>query len=132
VADTYAVTSSDIAAELPGLYPSGFSATSTPTTAQVQSLIDAADAIVTFQLRGLTGVDPSLTDQAASMVERYIIETVKAQVIRIAYVGRDPAYVASMAGPYDVLAKGYLTTLVGVPIPLIVPQWGASSVIRGS
>jgi predicted aspartyl protease len=129
VANTYTVSPADVAAELPGLYPGGFSATSVPTTAQVQALIDTADLIVTLQIKDSVGLDPSNTDRAAPIAKRFIIETVKAQVLRIIYVGKDPAFIAGVAGPYDVIAKGLLSGIVlmgqqvigtGEAAPLIV------------
>jgi hypothetical protein len=132
VPNTYVITPSDIAAELPSLYQNGFSATTTPTADLVQSLITGADSIVSFRLTANTGQAPTSSDPTASLAERYIIETVKAQVIRIAYVGREAAYVAAIAGPYDALAKGYLDALAGVSPPLAGPRWGTGVVVRAS
>jgi hypothetical protein len=105
VANTYLVAPADIAAELPGLFPGGFTATSTPTSALVQGLINTADTIVTLEIRDSTGQVPAPTDAAAPLAIRYIVETVKAAVLRIIYAGRDPNYLAGTIGPYDVLAK---------------------------
>jgi hypothetical protein len=111
VANTYDVAPADVAAELPGLYPGGFTATSIPTSAQVQGFIDNADTIVTLAVLDSTGQPPSNTDRAATLAKRYIIETVKAMVIRTIYVGRDPAYIAAVAGPYDVMAKANMDAI---------------------
>jgi hypothetical protein len=126
VANTYTVSPADVAAELPGLYPGGFSATSVPATAQVQSLIDAADTFITLTIRDNVGSNPANTDAAAVIAKRYIIETVKAQVLRIIYAGKD---VTGLTAPYDLVAKSYLDSInlmgaqiigTGQPSPLIV------------
>jgi hypothetical protein len=100
VANTYDVTPAAVASELPGLYPGGFSATSTPTDAKVQELIDEADTVVTLRITDDVGASPALSDKAAKVAKRFIINYVKAQVILLLYVGKDPAYVASIAQPY--------------------------------
>jgi hypothetical protein len=111
VANTYDVSPADVAAELPGLYPSGFSGTSVPTTSQVQGFIDVADTIVTLRITDNVAQSPSLSDKAAGIAKRYIIEAVKALVIRLVYVGKDPAYITSIAAPYETLSASYLTAI---------------------
>lgn len=98
--NTYDVAPADIAAELPGLYSSGFSATTVPTSAQVQALIDEADTIVTLRITDDVGTSPALSDKAAKIAKRFIINYVKGQVLLLLYVGKDPAYVASISQPY--------------------------------
>jgi hypothetical protein len=105
LANTYNVAPADIAAELPGLFPGGFSATTTPTDAQVQGFIDMADTIVTLRITDTTGQAPALSDRAAPLAKRFIIETAKGIVVRLVYAGRDPNFIAASAGPYDVMAK---------------------------
>jgi hypothetical protein len=129
VSDTYGVTPADVAAELPGLFAGGFSAITTPTDAQVASTITTADTVITLYVRGAVGQPPSPTDAAAPIAVRYILEWVKAQVIRVVYTGNDPVQVAQAAKPYDDLAqqlKDAITALgaqaegEGEPAPRVV------------
>lgn len=98
--NTYDIAPADVAAELPGLFPGGFTATSTPTDAKVQELIDEADTIVTLRITDDVGQSPALSDKAAAIAKRFIVNYVKAEVIRLIYIGRDPAYVTSIAQPF--------------------------------
>jgi hypothetical protein len=111
VADTYGVTPADVAAELPGLFPGGFTATSVPSDTQVVALIAAADAAVTLRITDAVGNAPALSDKAAGLAKRYIIDWVKAQVLRIVYAGRDPFQVSAAAKPYDDLAASMLVSI---------------------
>jgi hypothetical protein len=101
----YGVTAAEIAAELPGIFPGGFSASTTPTAAQVDSMITTADTVISLAVRGSAGTTPALTDAAAGIAKRYVIESVKAQIIRIVYAGNDPERVRSAAQPYADSAK---------------------------
>lgn len=105
MADTYAITPAMIAAELPGLFPGGFAANTKPTAAQVVSWITTADAIITMKVQDITGAVPAVTDKAAVLAKRFVIEWVKAQVIRTAYAGNDPLSVRAAAQPYEENAK---------------------------
>jgi hypothetical protein len=90
VADTYGVTPADVAAELPGIFPGGFTATTLPSDALVADFIAAADLAVTLKLKDTTGGAPAATDAAAKLAKRYVIESAKAQVLRVAYAGAIP------------------------------------------
>lgn len=112
MANTYGVTPADIAAELPGIFPGGFSATTLPNDALVASFIAAADLAVTLKLKDITGSVPAATDAAAPLAKRYVIESAKAAVLRVAYAGRDPLQIATVVSPYDLLAKTALDSLL--------------------
>lgn len=98
--NTYDVTPADVAAELPGMFPGGFTATSIPTSSKVQELIDEADTVVTLRITDSVGQSPTLSDAAAKIAKRFITNYVKAEVVRLAYVGRDPNLVLSASQPY--------------------------------
>jgi hypothetical protein len=114
VANTYTVVPADVAAELPGLFPGGFSATTRPTDAQVQGFIDTADTIVTLRVRDNVGTDPANTDRAAPIARRYILNYVLAIVTRIVYAGNDAVQVNAMAAAYDVAAKTLLDSITAL------------------
>lgn len=114
MADVYGVTPANIAAELPGLFPGGFTAGTIPAVAQVIGWITAADTIISMQVQDITGAVPAAADKAAVLAKRYIIEWVKAQVIRAAFVGNDPLSVKAAADPYDIVAIAYLEGLVAL------------------
>ena len=101
MADTYGVVHADVAAELPGIFPGGFTVGTKPTAAAVTSLITTADALITLKVIDVTGTTPDDTDRAAVLAKRYIIDWVKAQVVRIVYAGNDPEDVARAAAAYD-------------------------------
>ncbi|HVX39610.1 MAG TPA: hypothetical protein VHB25_08555 [Gemmatimonadaceae bacterium] len=103
--DTYGVVAADVAAELPGLFPGGFTVSTVPTLAQVTSAIATADTIVTLHVQNAAGQAPSIQDRAAPVAKRFIVDWVKAQVIRIVYAAQDPAQVAAAAKPYADLAQ---------------------------
>lgn len=110
--DTYGVEPADIATELPALYPSGeFTVATKPTYAQVASMITVADTVVTLRVIQTTGVEPTADDRAADIARRYIIERVKAQVLRIVYTGNDPVSVNAAVGPYDQSASEALKAI---------------------
>ncbi len=105
MADIYGVLPSDVAAELPGLYPDGFSTTSSvvataPTSAQVAAFISIADTMLVLDLERITGAVPAVTDTAAVLVKRAIVDWAIMQVLRVAYNGQDPAVVVSAVQPY--------------------------------
>jgi hypothetical protein len=109
--DTYGVVPADISSELKGLYPQGFSGTTVPTYAQVVAWISTADAIVSLRLVDETGQAPASTDAAAGVARTFIREWVKAQVVRAAYAGQDPAAVAVVAKTYSDNASAILKEL---------------------
>jgi hypothetical protein len=111
VADTYGVVHGDVAAELPGLFAGGFSANTKPAIAQVTSLISTADTIITLKVIDAAGSTPSVSDKAAALAKRYIIEWVKAQVVRIAYVGNDPTAVKQAVEPYETNAAAMMDAI---------------------
>lgn len=111
MADTYGVTPADIAAELPGIFPGGFTVSTKPTLAQVTSMITAADLMVTVAVQNASGSLPNTADRLAPLAKRVIIEQVKGQVVRVVYAGNAPADVASAAAPYETLAKTMLTSI---------------------
>jgi hypothetical protein len=102
VADIYGVTPADVAAELPGLYPNGFTAATKPTLATVTTLISEADAIASLRVQKATGegvADPAA--KSAALAKRFIKSWVKAEVTRIAYAGNSPRDVQEAAAPYE-------------------------------
>jgi hypothetical protein len=106
VADVYGVTPADVAAELPGMYPNGFTVATKPTLATVTTLISEADAIVSLRVQKATGeaaADPAA--RSAALARRFIKSWVKAEVVRIAYAGNDPRDVAGVAAPFDAAAS---------------------------
>lgn len=106
MADVYGVTPADIAAELPGMYPGGFTANTKPTLATVTTLISEADTIAQLRIQKVTGeaaADPAA--KSAPLARRYIKASVKAEVVRIAYAGNDPRQVAEVAAPYERTAE---------------------------
>lgn len=109
--DVYGVTPDDVAAELPGLFPGGFGAGTKPTAAQVTSLITTADTIVGLRILDATGTAGQSTDKASVLAERYIIEWVKGQVLRIVYTGADPVALSAAVDPYVKLAVSILESI---------------------
>lgn len=129
----YGVNPRDIAAELPGIFPSGFSSTSIPTEAQVASMITTADTMIGLRVLDITGEDPDPDADVAAIAVRYIIEWVKALVIRIAYSGRGPDIANAAAAVYSDLATSLLATFVAEEeAESDVGVWGTGTVIRGS
>jgi hypothetical protein len=100
VSDTYGVTPADIAAELPGLFPGGFTVVTVPSLSAVASYIATADTIITLQVIDATGGIPALTDRAAPLARQFIIEWVKGKVIRTVYTGNDPSMLTQAIAPY--------------------------------
>lgn len=110
--DVYGVGPADVSAELPGLFPGGFSASSLPSDVQVASWITTADTIVGMKVQDVAGAVPAATDKAAVLAKRYIIEWTKAQAVRAAYVGNDPLAVKAAAEPYEANATLLLEAIV--------------------
>jgi hypothetical protein len=111
VANTYDVSPADVAAELPGLFPGGFTALTKPTELQVQGLIDTADTVITLRIIDNVGQSPELTDKAAAIAKRYILNYVLAVVTRIVYAGNDPVQIGQAAAPYEAAAKVLLDSI---------------------
>jgi hypothetical protein len=101
MANTYGVTAENVADELKNLFSDGFSATTTPTKAQVDAAIADADAIVSMKVLDITGTTPLVTDKAAALARRYVIAWVKRWVMSIVYLGNDPERVAQALKPYS-------------------------------
>lgn len=114
MADTYGVVAADVAAELKGLYPDGFSGTTVPTLAQVTDWISTADDIVRLHIVDMTGATPAASDSAARLAKTFIKEWVKAQVMRAAYVGNDSLAVENASRPYADSAKTILKEIDGM------------------
>lgn len=111
MADTYGVAPSDVAAELKGLFPTGFSGSTNPTDTMVEGWISTADIIVQLRVADITGASPSSSDKAAVLARRYIIDWTKEQVLRTVYAGNDPDRVDAAARPYQVSSKAILSDL---------------------
>jgi hypothetical protein len=111
VPDTYGVVPSDIAQELPGLFPTGFDATTIPTEGAVAGWITTADTIVSLRVTDVTGTNPALSDKAAVLAKRYIVDWVKEQVIRTVYTGNDVNRVEAAAKPFAVSAAALLKSI---------------------
>ena len=109
--DLYGVVPGDVAAELKGLFPGGFTGTTNPTTAMVTGWISTADTIAQLRVADITGTTPAATDRAAVLAKRFIIEWTKEQVIRTVYAGNDPAKVEAAARPYAASAQALLGEL---------------------
>lgn len=109
--DTYGVTAADIAAELPGLFPGGFTTTTKPTLAQVTSYITAADLWVSLSIQNASGSVPAASDRLAPLAKRVIVERVKGQVIRDVYTGNDIERVNAAAAPFERAARESLKAI---------------------
>jgi hypothetical protein len=83
MADTYGVTPEDVGDELPSLFPDGFAVSTKPTVDQVAGFITDADAVVTLHVSRAMGETDLLTAATVRLARRYIIDAVKAQVMRI-------------------------------------------------
>jgi hypothetical protein len=100
MADTYGVTATNIAAEIPALFPTGFSAASKPAQSLVESWISTADVKVQLAILIDVGTPPSLSDKAALLAKRFIITYALANVMRVVYAGRQPQDVVAAVKPY--------------------------------
>ena len=101
----YGVTVADIAAELPSLFATGFSAATKPTAAQVLAWIEIADQVIQLHVRDVTGVTPALTDAAAGLAKEFVVNRVIGKIMRAIYAGRAPEQVQSAAAGYYAAAK---------------------------
>lgn len=128
----YGVSPVDISNELPGLFSAGFSTSTKPTAATVQSLIDAADTIAQLEVTEAIGKEPNSFSPGAVLAVKYVKEQVKAQIIRMIYAGNDPRDLAMATAPYDQIAETYRTAIqrlgtqgstdLGVPVPRVRGQ----------
>ena len=105
------MTSEEVAAELRGLFPSGFDVDTVPTEAQVLEWISTADDIVRLHLVDETGQVPAVTDAAARLAKAFIRSWVIAQVVRVVYAGNDANAVEAASRPYSQTAKQILAEL---------------------
>lgn len=101
MADTYDVVPADIAAELPGLFPGGFGASTVPSHSQVASMITVADLQVSIAVENASGLAPEVSDRLAPLAIQVIKQRVVARVLRIVYAGNAPAEINAAAKPYD-------------------------------
>jgi hypothetical protein len=100
MADTYGVTATNIAAEIPALFPTGFSAASKPAQSLVESWISTADVKVQLAILIDVGTPPTVSDKAALLAKRFITNYALANVMRVVYAGRQPQDVQAAAKPY--------------------------------
>lgn len=98
MADVYGVTPEDVSAEMPGLFPVGFTqAGPKPLRATVIGWITEADAFIDSQVTQVTAINPDLADAASRLARRYIIADVVARVYRAVYAGSaSPADIAAL------------------------------------
>ena len=108
MANTYGLTPADVAAELPGLYPGGFSAGTVPTATKVQEWLDTADLRVTIRVQDVAGLLPISSDRVAPLAKRAILDKVIAQVLRAVYTGNAPSDIADATRPYEESARAQL------------------------
>jgi hypothetical protein len=101
VPDTYGVVATDISGELSNLFPAGFTSTTAPTLSQATGFISAQDAIAKLHVELAAAVAPQITDAAAPLAKRYIVEATKASAMRVLYAGQDPKSVEAAAAPFQ-------------------------------
>lgn len=134
MAGVYGVEPTDIEAEVPGLFPSGFTQSTKPTLATVTSWITDADAYVDAVVsdassrvqQAATDSDvedvPDIIARLSPLARRYVIADVLARLYRAVYAGKaSPADIAAMLG--DLSGTALLTqmeTLVQQAIDIIV------------
>lgn len=111
MADVYGVIAADVAAELPELFPTGFSASTRPTTSQVTKWISVADTVVWLRVFAVTEVVPTAADVAAVLARQYIIEWVKGKVYEAIYAGRATTEVNAATKPSFAAAAALLTAI---------------------
>lgn len=114
MADVYGVTPTDIAGELPAIFVGSSPASSTLTPTQLADFITQADLSITIAILNASGAEPSSSDRVAPLAKRYIIDRVKAQVIRIVYTGNAPADVDAAAKPYEMAARDALASITAL------------------
>lgn len=107
----YGVTAADVAAEMPTLFPSGFTPHTTPSLAVVEAWITRADFLVSQLVLRVTGTAALPGDAAAVLAEQYVIDFTKARVMRAMYEGAAPESVNAAAAPYFASASEMLKAL---------------------
>lgn len=107
----YGVTGAEVAAELPSLFPNGFSPTSLPTAAKVDEWIQVADDRVSLLVQRVSGALPIATDAAYRLGRNYVLSYVKGKVVRALYEGNAPERVQAAAVGYFVEATDALKEL---------------------
>lgn len=100
MADVYGVTHADISAELPELFPTGFSAATRPTATKVTEWISTADTVVYLRVFAVTEVEPLVSDKAALIAKQYIVSWVKGKVMQAIYEGRAATEVKAASQHY--------------------------------
>lgn len=76
MADVYGVLPSDVASELLGLFPVGFTQAGKPSLALVTTWISDADAYIDTVVRQVTAVNADLSEPASRLARRWIISDV--------------------------------------------------------
>lgn len=109
--DVYGVVHGDVSAEVPGLFPVGFTAETVPTADQVTGWISTYDTIAELRVRDVAGSNPAAGDKASVLAKRYIIEATKAEVIRTVYIGNDVERVEQAVRPHAASARAFLAEL---------------------
>lgn len=130
--DTFAVTPDQIAAEVRGLFKDGFSQVSQVTVQQVAGFISDADAVVTLHLTTALGTAPTASDANARLAVRFIVDRVKAEVLRIVYTGNDPDSVRAATDPYDTAAAAMLDRIDALQPVASRPAIGAYAMPSGT
>lgn len=119
MADVYAVTPEDVSAELPGLFPVGFTQATKPTRAQVIGWISRADIRVSVAAQQLEESSPDVYAQAVpGLATEYIIASVKGKVLQAVYAGNDPAALGAVLQPAFSAAKDALQALKDLAIEI--------------
>jgi hypothetical protein len=129
MADTYGVTPEDVGDELISLFPDGFAVSTKPTVDQVAGFITDADAVVTLHVSRAMGETELLTAATVRLARRYIIDAVKAQVMRIVWQMNDPRDIDAAAKPYETLAMAMLDRIDGEPVktvPVAALPWSSA------
>lgn len=111
MADTYGVTTMEVASQVPSLFSAGFSAATKPTASVVNGWIAAADALVTLAIRAATGTAPATTDASAPLAKQFIYAWVLGRVMRAVYAGNAPDKVEAAARDYGGIADALLLAI---------------------
>lgn len=88
MAGVYGVEPADVAAELPGLFPVGFTQVTPVKLAQVTTWINDADTYIDTVVSDVVTQAPGLADTASQLAKRYIIDEVILRVYRANYAGK--------------------------------------------
>jgi hypothetical protein len=139
--DIYGVTPADVAAEMPELFPEGFTASTRPASAQVAQWVSVADTVVYLRVFAVTGETPAPSDTAAKIAKQYIIEWTKAKVYEAIYAGRADEEVRRVTDPYFDAAATLLEAIADLgeqatgtgetlPLPFDPSAWTAVRSLR--